>query len=81
MFIYQEEVRIRHQELLAEAEKYRLISNLKTPQGRRKPIYPRAMTWIGSQMLTWGYWLTSRFGEQTIIAQSGSGDTRVQGSH
>ena len=81
MIIFEGYMHLRQRELIDEAERYRLASKVKNSPGRPNHNYARVMNWIGSQMLKLGTWLTMRFGEKTIIAQSGIVDNHIQGTH
>jgi hypothetical protein len=79
--IYEEYMKMRQKELLDEAERYRMTSKVKSFHGRPQPNYARVMSWTGSLMLKLGTWLTIRFGDKTVIAQSGVVDNHLQGTH
>ncbi len=55
----------RHsEELIREAEHYRLISSVKrnnTPQGKR--LASHAIKWLADQLIRWGSLLQERYGD------------------
>jgi len=59
--IYQE----RYKDLLREAERYRLVQQALAGRERRHPFYYRALTWLGCQLVAWGWHLQERYGAAT----------------
>jgi hypothetical protein len=54
--------RIRQEEILQEAEKQRLISQVNRKPSRRKISLAPTLVWLGSKLYRWGYILQERFG-------------------
>ena len=54
--------REHYKDLLREAEKARLVRQAQAGQERRKPLYCRALTWIGGRLIVWGWRLQARYG-------------------
>jgi len=82
MMIFDEQLmRIRQKEILDEAERNRLANSIKPSHDRRRRSYARMLTWTGNKLLNWGVWLTTRFGDTTILSESGALENRIQGIH
>ena len=69
---------IRHEEMLAEAERFRIVSLASRRPMRKNPLLGVALNWMGSLLSKWGATLQKRSGNQDILNQSQSIDG---GSH
>jgi hypothetical protein len=63
---------LRQEELLAEAERYRLISLANQRSSNQRNFLATALAWWGSKLSRWGGVLQERFGDTVIVE-----DTRV----
>jgi hypothetical protein len=72
MIIQEYLMRIYQDEMLAEAERNRLISKAKRSPVSVNSYHARSLTWLGNLMCSWGSLLEERFGDQTASQQSGS---------
>jgi hypothetical protein len=52
----------RHQELLRQAERERLIRQALAGRKTSDSFYRRALTWLGRQLVAWGWRLQERYG-------------------
>jgi len=55
----------RYKDLLREAERARLVRQMQAGQERRNHFYHRALTWLGSRLVVWGWRLQERYGAVT----------------
>jgi hypothetical protein len=69
MIFYEEYKNVRQKELLAEAERDRLVNKFNQSPIPSKPNFSRMVTWLGNLLLTWGTWLTLRFEENTMLTE------------
>jgi|GEM_PF-1535638 len=69
---YLERALERHQELLREAEKLRLIRQATSGSRRRNAVLSKALLWLGQRLLDWGCRLEERFRDPEIGAASSS---------
>ena len=51
-----------YKDLLREAERARLVRQMQAGQERRNHLYCRALTWLGGQLVGWGWRLQERYG-------------------
>ena len=51
-----------YKDLLREAEMARFVRRRRAGQGRRNYFYCRALTWLGSRLVVWGWRLQERYG-------------------
>ena len=51
----------RHQDLIREAEKERLIRYALSGRLKHPPIYKRTLCWLGHRLIAWGDNLLKRF--------------------
>lgn len=58
--------RARSTDLLREAEKARLVMQVRAGQERRHHFRHRALTWLGRQLMAWGRRLQERHGAATV---------------
>ena len=63
MFFQEYQMRARYEELLREAEYYRLISQVKQQSPRRRQPFGLALAWLGRCLRRWGDLLLERFGD------------------
>ncbi len=59
-------MRLRQEELLQEAERYRLISLAQKNAPRGNQPYRRVLVWLGSKLSDWGSQMQARFGETRV---------------
>jgi len=78
MIINEYLVRTRHEELLAEAERARMVSLAFRSSRKKKSVYGVLLNWMGSVLCKWGDLLQERFGEQEVVDQSHNMDAGVQ---
>jgi hypothetical protein len=69
---------IRHEELLREAARDRLISQAKRGSVRRKYPYSLALVWLGSRLCKWGNLLQERFGNSRMVIPSRSTNSGIK---
>ena len=81
MIIHEQLMHIRQNEILDEAEHYRLIRSVKQSPDRSRVNYANVMSWIGNLFLIWGTKLTIRFGEKNIINEPGLVNNQIQNVH
>ena len=72
MIVHEYFVRMRNEELLAEAERRRLIKEFRQRPPWFNTNFARSLTWLENLMCRWGSLLARRFGEETAINLSGS---------
>lgn len=53
---------VRSQELLRQAENERLIRQVMAGHGKSDSFHCRALTWLGRQLVAWGWRLQERYG-------------------
>ena len=70
MFSNEYLVKIRHEELLKEAARYRLISQAKQGSIRCKYSYSPTLVWLGSRLCKWGNFLQERFDNSRMVTPS-----------
>lgn len=68
----------RHEELLAEAERSRLIKEAMRCQDKRFGFYARILAWLGSILCNLGSLLERRYGEDVAISHSQSLDNSLE---
>lgn len=78
MIINEHLVRIRHEEMLAEAERIRMVSLANRSSRKKKSVYGILLNWVGSLLCRWGDLLQERFGDQDLVDQSQTMDTGIQ---
>jgi hypothetical protein len=71
-------VRIRHEEMLAEAERIRLVSLVNRQSKKRKSFFSVSLNWMGNLLCKLGGFLQERFGEQDLVDQSQTMDTGIR---
>ena len=54
--------RERQQELLREAERYRLVRQALAERGTRDRAWVRVLAWLGRRLVAWGQRLQERYG-------------------
>lgn len=64
MIIEEYLVKMHQEELLREAEKYRLANSLAAGRERSASMYARMLVWLGGRLRTWGSTLEDRFSAQ-----------------
>lgn len=57
--------RERYKDLLREVERARLVRQARAGQERRNHFYCRTLTWLGRQLVGWGWHLQERYGAAT----------------
>ena len=62
----------RHEELLAEAERARLIKEAKRRPVKAFPFYARSLAWLGGILCNLGSLLGKRFADEAAINHSQS---------
>jgi hypothetical protein len=73
MFFDEDLIRLHREEILKEAEKSRLIGQIRQQPARRRYRYELAFAWLGIRLSRWGELLQKRFGEveeSTACSQS-----------
>jgi len=78
MIINEYLMRIRHEEILSQAENNRLVAQAKRRSPSRRPYSGRALTWLGNRLIKWGEYLQLRFGDAKKISQSQPVERGVQ---
>jgi hypothetical protein len=78
MYINDYIVKEHQNELLKEAEYYRMISLAKHHQVNTSQYFTKSLAWLGKRMCSWGSLLESRFGGQSTLPHSQSIDRRVK---
>ncbi len=68
----------RHEELLAEAERARLIQKAKRRPVKAFPFYARSLAWLGGILSNLGNRLEKRFAEEAAINHSQSIDRSLK---
>ncbi len=63
MFELEYQINTRYEELIKEAENYRLISQVKGRSLRRKQPYSQILFWLGRSLHKWGHLLLDRFSD------------------
>ena len=58
----------RHQDLVREAQRDRLVRQAQQSQEPGHPFYHRAFIWLGKRLVTWGLSLQVRFGSTLPIS-------------
>ena len=53
--------RERYKDLQREAERYRLIRLAQAGRERRNRFYYQALSWLGKQLVAWGWRLQERY--------------------
>jgi hypothetical protein len=69
MYHYQDS-KLRQEEILREAERYRLISQFKRRPSGRNISLAATLAWWGSKLINWGHFLQERFGDQGLAEES-----------
>jgi hypothetical protein len=54
--------RERQEELLGQAERYRLVRQVLAERGTRDRAWVRALAWLGQRLVSWGQRLQERYG-------------------
>ncbi len=62
--------KFRHEEFLQEAERYRLISQVKRQSSGRRISLAPTLFWWGSKLSKWGSVLQERFGDPGMVEDS-----------
>ncbi len=78
MFYHEYFMRMRHEELLAEAERARLIKEVKQRPVKAFPFYARSLAWLGGILCNLGSLLGKRFAEEAAINHSQSSDRSLK---
>jgi len=52
----------RRQEMLRQAENERLVQQARAGRAQGAGFYCRALTWLGRQLVAWGWRLQERYG-------------------
>ncbi len=52
----------RRQEMLRQAERERLVRQARAGRAQHAGFYCRALTWLGRQLVAWGWRLQERYG-------------------
>lgn len=78
MIIHENLAHLRQEEILAEAERRRLISKAKLHPVRINSYSARSMAWLGSLMHIWGSRLEKRFGKDAVVNHSQSIDRSLK---
>ena len=71
-------MRMRQEELLAEAERARLIKKAKRRPVKAFPFYARSLAWLGGILCNLGSLLGKRFAEEAAINHSQSIDRSLK---
>ena len=71
-------MRMRQEELLAEAELARLIKKAKRRPVRAFPFYARSLAWLGGILCNLGSLLGKRFADEAAINHSQSIDRSLK---
>ena len=67
-------VKIRQEELLAEADRNRLLAAAKPKRVHSFSLSARFLTWLGGQLRRWGSRLEDRFAAESASTRSQSVD-------
>ena len=67
-------VKIRQEELLAEADRNRLLAAAKHKPDHSLSLGARFLTWLGGQLRRWGSRLEDRFAAESASTRSHSDD-------
>ena len=78
MLFHEYFVRMRQEELLAEAERARLIKKAKRSPVKAFPFYARSLAWLGSLLCNLGSLLSKRFADEAAINHSQSIDRSLK---
>lgn len=78
MIVHEYLIRKRHEELLAEAEHYRLANEASQLHGKRFSFYGKLLAWLGGILCNLGSQLEKRFGDETAINHSHSIDRSLE---
>ncbi len=70
MFYNEYLMKARQEELLSEAERYRLISQAQQRSTRKKYSYALALVWLGIRLCKWGHRLQERFDDAGRVCPS-----------
>jgi len=70
MIISEYDMRGRQRELLAEAEKHRLLVLAKRKTAKANPKNARVLVWVGGLMCRWGSQLEERFAVEVKPSQT-----------
>ena len=54
-----------YKDLLREAERARLVRQMRAGQERRDRFYRRTLIWLGCRLVVWGWRLQERYGAVT----------------
>ena len=57
----------RTEDLVREADRARLVKQMKRGQGRRTRFYSRALAWLGHRLVAWGRRLQEFDGAATAV--------------
>jgi hypothetical protein len=71
-------MRMRQEELLAEAERARLIQKAKRHPVKAFPFYARSLAWLGGILSNLGSLLEKRFADEAAINHSQSIDRSLK---
>ena len=78
MIIHEYLIRIRQDEILAEAERSRLINEAKRRPVKVFSFYARSLAWLGGILINFGSLLEKRFGKENVINHSQSIDRSLE---
>ena len=65
-----ENLKFRHEEFLQEAERYRLISQVKRQSSGRRISLAPTLAWWGNKLSKWGHVLEEKFGDSGAVEKS-----------
>jgi hypothetical protein len=78
MLFHEYFMRMRQEELLAEAERARLIQKAKRRPVKAFPFYARSLAWLGSILCNLGSLLGKRFAAEAAVNHSQSIDRSLK---
>jgi len=74
MIISEDLMRVRQTELLAEAQRYRLLALAKHKPVAAFSTSARLFVWLGGRLRRWGSWLEDRFAAEVRSNQTQPAD-------
>ena len=78
MFFDEDLIRLHREKLLKEAERSRLIAQIRQRSTQRRHAYALVFTWLGIHLCRWGTQLQERFGVAETAPPSQSMNNRIK---